>query len=83
MNAQIKVRLTAKRCTCCREMKPAGEFYAHVETRDRLTSWCKSCTKQRAAQSKREHGYHQTELTPAQRAKWAEIARQNAAETGP
>lgn len=80
MSAQIKVRPTRKRCACCRETKPVGEFYSSRKNRDGLTSWCRRCTKARAARSRQELGRSKSEFGPAHRAKWAEIARQNAAE---
>lgn len=81
MSAKIKVTLKAKRCVRCREIKPVGEFYSHPSRRDGLQSWCKCCCKKRAAQTRRELGNPQSEFGPEHRAKWAEIARQNAAES--
>lgn len=37
-----------KTCTKCRLTKSADEFYAHPKTKDRLTSWCRECTKAKA-----------------------------------
>jgi hypothetical protein len=32
-----------KRCTHCHEPKPLSEFPPNRRTRDRLSSWCRSC----------------------------------------
>lgn len=80
MSAKVNVRVTAKRCRCCGEMVAAGEFYSHRHTRGGLQSWCKACSRKSSRRSALAHGCYRSELTPAQRAKWAEIARQNAAE---
>jgi hypothetical protein len=82
MSAATKVRLPAKRCRCCGERQPVDGFYRHPHNRDGLQSWCKACMKKRSVQTNRAHGWYKSELTPSQRAKWAEIARQNAVEEG-
>jgi hypothetical protein len=34
-----------KRCTKCKIEKESTEFRSHPQTKDRLQSWCKSCTQ--------------------------------------
>lgn len=36
-----------KRCSHCKHLKPAAEFYARKGNRDGLSSWCKACTSAR------------------------------------
>lgn len=36
-----------KKCSCCWEVKSLSDFYKNKSTSDRLTSWCKQCTKER------------------------------------
>lgn len=36
-----------KRCISCNQEKPESEFYAHDATKDRLSSACIECTKDR------------------------------------
>lgn len=67
-SAAVTVRLTAKRCACCGEVKPVAEFYQRRGT-------CKACHKRRCAidyAAKRN----------ASRAKWAAIGARNQAEAG-
>jgi hypothetical protein len=41
----------AKICTHCKLEKDASNFTAHKETKDKLASWCKSCSKEAAINS--------------------------------
>ena len=36
-----------KKCSRCEEVKPLSDFYKNSKTSDKLTSWCKCCTKER------------------------------------
>jgi hypothetical protein len=36
-----------KKCTCCNTLKPLDKFYKNSITKDKLTSWCKECSKER------------------------------------
>lgn len=36
-----------KKCSHCKTVKPLSEFYKNNSTSDKLTSWCKQCTKER------------------------------------
>ena len=36
-----------KKCSCCGTVKPLNEFYKNNSTSDKLTSWCKQCSKER------------------------------------
>ena len=36
-----------KKCCRCEEVKPLSDFYRNSKTSDKLTSWCKCCTKER------------------------------------
>ena len=36
-----------KKCSHCDTVKPLNEFYKNSSTSDKLTSWCKQCTKER------------------------------------
>ncbi len=38
----IKIPAT-KKCACCKETKPAVEFYENKEKKSGLGSWCKIC----------------------------------------
>ena len=67
-SAAVKVRLTAKRCACCGEVKPVAEFYQRRGT-------CKTCHKRRVASNRA------TKCLSA-RAKWAAIGARNQAEAG-
>lgn len=37
--------MSSKTCNTCNELKPSTEFYAHAETRDRLSNHCKPCAR--------------------------------------
>ncbi len=37
--------LATKRCSKCREIKPSFEFHSHLQTKDKLRTACKACTK--------------------------------------
>jgi hypothetical protein len=36
--------LTEKRCSCCGEVKPVGDFHRRSRSKDGLQAWCKACT---------------------------------------
>ena len=38
---------SSKKCSCCGTVKPLNEFYKNNSTSDKLTSWCKQCSKER------------------------------------
>lgn len=75
-SAAVTVRLTAKRCACCGEVKPVAEFSVRRKSRDGLQRDCKACNKARLT------AYNATRRLST-RAKWAEIAARNQAEAGP
>lgn len=56
-----------KRCTCCGQMKQLTDFHRRTASRDGLQPVCKPCNFSTS---------HAVRLWA--RAKWAEIARQNA-----
>jgi 5-methylcytosine-specific restriction endonuclease McrA len=45
--------LDSKQCRRCKEWKPFSEFYPAKENRDGIHSYCKSCSKTRAAASRK------------------------------
>lgn len=84
-----------KRCAHCSETRPVTEFHKNSHTKDRLQAWCKPCMlaaerehrqkkaarlKAVLATVKAASAANQQHLARLQaRAKWAEVARQNAA----
>lgn len=72
MNAEIKIRLKAKRCPCCGEMKAVSEFHLDKRRRDGRGTECKPCTHARVLRN-----YHKR--IDSRRSKWAAVAAENAA----
>ena len=77
MSAQIKVQLTRKRCSKCGEVKDATAFPRDRRSSTGLHSRCRDCHNVAQLES-----WHRLR-GEGPRAKWAEIARQNAAEIEP
>jgi len=44
-----------KQCVTCDDLKPVGEFYPRPDSRDRLQSRCKACTKVSRRESERRN----------------------------
>lgn len=44
-----------KKCTCCGQEKSLDNFYKNTRTKDKLTSWCKDCTKKRYLADKQDN----------------------------
>ena len=40
--------VTEKRCSRCKETKPADQFHRHRRTKDGLNTWCKACRGEHA-----------------------------------
>lgn len=49
-----------KKCTCCNTLKPLDKFYKNKLTKDKLTSWCKECSKERYLALKRDNVVKET-----------------------
>jgi hypothetical protein len=47
-------QVSHKRCTKCSEVKPLSEFYAHKNTADRLTTYCKTCVRAQVSARRQE-----------------------------
>jgi hypothetical protein len=56
--------MKSKTCRKCAKEKEAGEFPRNSRTRDRLSSWCKSC---HAAAVRRYRESHREELNARRR----------------
>lgn len=56
-----RVRAASKKCSICKTVKAATEFYKSNTNKDGLHGWCKACSDQRTVENgrKRLHG-----LTP-------------------
>ena len=39
--------MNEKRCSQCKEVKPSGEFWFRDKNIGRLTSWCRSCSREK------------------------------------
>ena len=76
MSTETKFRITKKVCRCCGERKAVEEFYREAKRRDGRYSYCKLCSRLRAAESVRRG---RSDSTAAARAKWAAIAAEAAA----
>lgn len=70
-----------KACTKCGETKPPDQFCRDRRMKDGLHSYCRSCMRAYASAWKKANPARERR-SPQVRAKWAEIARQNAAEAG-
>lgn len=44
-----------KTCSCCKQEKSLDSFYRNSGTKDKLTSWCKECTKKRYLADKQDN----------------------------
>lgn len=44
-----------KKCFCCKQWKSVDEFYKNKESRDGLSSYCKTCSKKYAKKYNKEH----------------------------
>ena len=44
-----------KKCKCCGQEKSLDSFYKNSKTKDKLTSWCKDCTKKRYLVDKQDN----------------------------
>jgi hypothetical protein len=49
--------LTEKRCSCCGEVKPVGDFSRQNRSKDGLQAWCKACKTRATAGYKRRDSY--------------------------
>jgi hypothetical protein len=55
--ANGKQRAKEKRCSICKDMKPASQFYLSNTNPDGLHGWCKDCSDQRTIENYRRKTY--------------------------
>jgi hypothetical protein len=47
--------MATKKCVHCKEVKDTSEFYANSKSKDKLASWCNTCTCKRARDWQKEN----------------------------
>jgi len=53
----VRERAAEKKCSICKDIKPAAEFYLSNTNKDGLHGWCKVCSDRRTVENGRKRLY--------------------------